>query len=892
MEDCSSADEQWLETIWNEGQREPGNEPGPSNDDEQGPSLANSEPAAPADAACWGAQLKALLPADVERTPCDHAFVPGKNHLKNRFCESCKLGLHVPALHVRALTPALAPSFVNGRAGGFWTNGAVHGTMCEYRVVNQTRNTRGAPLVIFAQPPPASLGVAWGELPTEWLSAERPDLVPLAFALGTLEPASSIVNCTGALRRRRDMELAEQQGSVKRPALPDTTAAGSSSGLAAVGRSGSSQSSSGSSGMVEGPSPPPQQGVAMVPPTVEPDVVVPPAIHGASSSHTTTTSSSSSSGLSLTQMGSLLSSPLLSLFMPDRLAIHPPLSEPLPIPPPQPPLATAAATTPEEEADEAAAAATETTGLLPSPPTSPPDQLGAYNRVAQGTNDPILPVALHPLTLRFSPRTAEAAWRAAHAHSLQWPAKAALFPQLIMYLAMGLAEPNAGAQLWLLAWSIGYLPASLLALWCYAYVHNDDKDRAKGSSGPGRAVAVPSRQLAPWVYDWGALSLCVVPQLILTLRTRLFEWDGSSLIWDGSNFNWGSSGGDRGDSNSSGGSCLIDPLDAANGARGFGRVMANWWFAHILLRLNCTDPAILLLAVALSAALFSLQAPITLVPHRERLFVFKGCLGGQVSGYLLERALRCRYLREQHALGAIQREGASAGAAAARSEPAATCANRRWAAHETRMHPLTMHFGSAALEARYRKHVFNDTAKTIIDCLATTDAVHNLVDVLGGQTAPLDSLILTASNAAPIIGRHVLHCRGDRPAEVARFRYSFLAYSLLLFPAKMLWPSAVGLGSGDGVSTTLVEIIAQNFVMVPILLRLYGPRTDLCWILSAVVIALSHVAPALTSHGNQTSDPTAIGECVGASEVLAYALDWGLRAQFLRAIRKDEERPV
>jgi hypothetical protein len=152
--------------------------------------------------------------------------------------------------------------------------------------------------------------------------------------------------------------------------------------------------------------------------------------------------------------------------------------------------------------------------------------------------------------------------------------------------------------------------------------------------------------------------------------------------------------------------------------------------------------------------------------------------------------------------------------------------------------------------------------------------------------------ILTASNAAPIIGRHVLHCRGDRPAEVARFRYSFLAYSLLLFPAKMLWPSAVGLGSGDGVSTTLVEIIAQNFVMVPILLRLYGPRTDLCWILSAVVIALSHVAPALTSHGKQTSDPAAIGECVGAAEVLAYALDWGLRAQFLRAIRKDEERPV
>ena len=38
------------------------------------------------------------------------------------------------------------------------------------------------------------------------------------------------------------------------------------------------------------------------------------------------------------------------------------------------------------------------------------------------------------------------------------------------------------------------------------------------------------------------------------------------------------------------------------------------------------------------------------------------------------------------------------------------------------MHPLTMRFGSAALEARYRKHIFNETAKIIIECLAATDA--------------------------------------------------------------------------------------------------------------------------------------------------------------------------
>ena len=524
--------------------------------------------------------------------------------------------------------------------------------------------------------------------------------------------------------------------------------------------------------------------------------------------------------------------------------------------------------------------ATETTGLLPSPPTSPPERLSAYTKIG---DDPALPVALHPLTLRFSPPTAEAAWRVAHARSMQGVAKYFIGVFVVLYFPMALAEANQGAQLWLLAWSIGHLPALLLALWWSACARDDG--RASGSSAPGRAVPLPPRQLVPRLLDWGALSLCVLPQLILTLRTRLFEWSGSN-----------GEGGD--DGNGNGASCLIDPLDPANGAGTFGRVAANWWFAHISLRVNCTEPSVLVLAVATSAALFTFQAPITLHPHRERLMVYKSFLAGQVSGFLLERALRCRYLSEQQSLG-TQRAEATAGAAAALSEPAkcdaatvaAPSANRPSAAHESRMHPLTLRFGSAALESQYRNHLFSAIAKSMIECFAATDPAFQLVDVLGGQLKPLDALIQSVSITAPVFGRDVVHRRGNRPEEVERLRYAMLAYYLLLFPAKMLFPSAMGLG-GEESSTNTVESLATCYVLLPIFLRLQGPRTSLCWLLSATVIAVSHVAPDIT-RGNQSSDAHALREAVVASEILAYALDWGLRAQYLRdKSRKDEERPV
>ena len=82
-----------------------------------------------------------------------------------------------------------------------------------------------------------------------------------------------------------------------------------------------------------------------------------------------------------------------------------------------------------------------------------------------------------------------------------------------------------------------------------------------------------------------------------------------------------------------------------------GRVLANWWFAHLYLQINCTDPALLILAVTLSAVLLSLQAPISVVPVQEHLMVYKGFLGGQLSGYVFQRHLRCRYFHEQRLMG-------------------------------------------------------------------------------------------------------------------------------------------------------------------------------------------------------------------------------------------------
>jgi len=662
-------------------------------------------------------------------------------------------------------------------------------------------------------------------------------------------------------------ESSDSTRGSKRPSPPEATADhggeadtfGTSKRIAGDARGGSSNDDGGSGGLVQ-----------VAPPTVQPGAMVPPVNHGAASSVQP-------------HVGRLLSS-----FLPCGLhgvrsdfATAPSRTVPAPT---EKEDAAAAAT---EGEGEAAAAAMEDSMLLPSPPMSPPEHLGNYQRMPTTDSDPALPTALHPLTLRFDPPTAEAVWRAKHSQSVQRIGTYMVCSQVAIYSALGLAQANQGVQLWLLAWAIGWVPASLLLLW----LREQDDGKHRANDRPialGRDMAVPLCQAVARsrLLDWGALSLCVLPQLTLTLRTRLFEWGGTLGQLNGSD----GSDGSNGLLDSSG---LLDPLDGdpLGGAGALGRVLANWWFAHFQLHWNCTDPALLMLAVALSAALLSFQAPISLAPFQERLMVYKGFLGGQLSGYVFQRHLRCSYFDEQRLIGTSRaklKTRAATAHTATRLEPtkagaAQTATTADWTQQENRMNPFTLCFRSSALEARYRNLCFNQTARLWLATTFVTDMVFQLIDCISGQATLLESLRLVLFQAVPLIGRAIVRRRGNRRQDKERFRNLYFAWSLLLLVAKLLLPSVAG---GSNVETW--------FFLVPFFLRLQGPRSiPLCWILSVAGVALGNISPSRSWRGDQSADAAVMRDAVVAAEIVAYTFDWQLRARFLRAqARNDAERPV
>ena len=551
----------------------------------------------------------------------------------------------------------------------------------------------------------------------------------------------------------------------------------------------------------------------------------------------------------------------------------------------------------------AAAAATEDSSLLPSPPMSPPEDL-SHNlrinlRIPTRYSDPALPIAMHPLTLRFFPPTAEAVWRAENFQSVRGIFMYACVQTVVVYSALGLAQANQAIRLWLLAWAIGSVPAALLLLWLRE--QGDGKHRADRPSALGRAMAVPLREAVARsrLLDWGVLSLCVLPQLILTVQTRLYDWGGThgGLIWSTGSIG---SNGDKSNGllssssllgsssllDSSGllnRSGLLDPLDgdSLGGAGAFGRVLANWWVANFQLHSNCTEPALLILAVALSAALLSFQAPISLAPFQERLLVYKGFLGGQLSGYVFQRQSRCNYFHEQRLMD-TQRAKLKTGAA--RTATTADWTQDEagpWTQDEARMDSVTLCFGSSALEARYRNHCFNRTARLWFDCMLASDIIFQLIDFISGQVTLLESLSAVIFQTVPLIGHVVVHRRGNRRQENHLFRHAYLVWCLLLLVAKLLLPSAA---CGSNVETW--------FIVLPSSLRLQGPSSiPLCWTLSLVAIALSSVSPSRSWRNDQSADASAMRDAVVAAEFMAYVFDWQLRASFLRAQARNAEVP-
>ena len=185
----------------------PGPASGTSNDDHGSGqasimSLGSIERLAATPSMCWGVKIKMAFANVAE--PCDPKFVPGKGHLKNKFCPLCRQhGFEVPAAHVRIPGVQLAPLFVNSLCAGLW---ACTQSGVRFRQLNQTKVRRGDVAVLFCEPPP---DMEWQRIPPEWLSANGQSIRLLVVG-GTLAPK-------GAVRRGK--------GKVSQSPMGDASAA-------------------------------------------------------------------------------------------------------------------------------------------------------------------------------------------------------------------------------------------------------------------------------------------------------------------------------------------------------------------------------------------------------------------------------------------------------------------------------------------------------------------------------------------------------------------------------------------------------------------------------------------------------------------------------------------
>ena len=89
---------------------------------------------------CWGAHLK------MEASGCDAKSVIGRGHFKNKFCDMCREdGIEIAAERMHVLVSVA--SMQNGMTQGLWTRAPQVGL---YRLINQTADCRGDPLLISA----------------------------------------------------------------------------------------------------------------------------------------------------------------------------------------------------------------------------------------------------------------------------------------------------------------------------------------------------------------------------------------------------------------------------------------------------------------------------------------------------------------------------------------------------------------------------------------------------------------------------------------------------------------------------------------------------------------------------------------------------------------------
>jgi hypothetical protein len=111
----------------------------------------------PLETSCPGSRMKqASVPLQVA---CEEGFKPGKPHIQNKFCATCRQGFAISGANLRCLSPELMTYFTNTTRAGFWNTPdpmrpePMH--QVPYRVINQHRRCQGPPMIWFRGPAPA-----------------------------------------------------------------------------------------------------------------------------------------------------------------------------------------------------------------------------------------------------------------------------------------------------------------------------------------------------------------------------------------------------------------------------------------------------------------------------------------------------------------------------------------------------------------------------------------------------------------------------------------------------------------------------------------------------------------------------------------------------------------
>ena len=144
---------------------------------------------------CWGHEIKDLCSHSL---PCEPDFVPGRGHMKNKFCAVCRHhGFEVPVSHVRVQSTSLGDVFINAASAGLWNLSCGR----RYRLLNHTKVCKGPHAVLFDKPAPTltlecGSTLEWAPMPPEWLSADG-STIHIVIASGTLAPLGAVTRAVG-----------------------------------------------------------------------------------------------------------------------------------------------------------------------------------------------------------------------------------------------------------------------------------------------------------------------------------------------------------------------------------------------------------------------------------------------------------------------------------------------------------------------------------------------------------------------------------------------------------------------------------------------------------------------------------------------------------------------